>query len=232
MTPASPSGRILPRSLAIVAIATALDALLLALALGGPADLARHPRALALLAVWAIGNTVLIVNRPRLRDPARAEPESPLVVLALLTLPFAAAPLAAWGAREGIAMFPAMPALHWMGVGLVAAGLALRAAAMAQLGHRFSPRVAIQHEHVLETGGLYSRVRHPGYLGALNAALGAALAFESALGLVPVVLLLPALTARVRREDRVLENRFGDAFRAWRSRTGGLLPRLLPAREP
>ena len=50
-----------------------------------------------------------------------------------------------------------------------AAGLALRVSAMQQLGARFSPLVALQQQHTLETTGWYAHVRHPGYLGALMA---------------------------------------------------------------
>lgn len=226
MIPASPSGRPLPRSVAIVAVTTALDAALLALALGGPGAVVRHPRALVLLVVWGFGNAAIAWYGPRRRraDPAGADP--PVVVLALLVLPFLAAPLAAWGARAGIAALPSLPALHWTAIGLVVLGLATRTAAMARLGERFTPLVAFRDGHTLETGGPYARVRHPGYLGSLAAALGGALAFESALGLLPVALLVPAVVARVTREDRALESRFGDAFRAWRARTGALLPRL------
>lgn len=231
MIAAPPSARPLPRSLAIVVLATALDASLLALGLGGVPALVHHPRALALLAVWAVGNAVITLTRPRLARAEKTERDPLPVMLALFVLPFAAAPLSAWGARAGIALLPLPPVVHEVAIGLVAAGLALRAAAMAQLGVRFSPQVALQSGHELETGGVYSRVRHPGYLGALVSSLGAALTFESAFGLIPIALLIPALAARVAREDRLLETRFGNSFRSWRLRTGGLLPRLRRRRE-
>lgn len=176
--------------------------------------------------MWGAGNAAIAIVRPRLARPEAVEREALPVTAALFVLPFAAAPLAAWGARAGLLLFPDAPALHWAALVVVASGLALRATAMARLGARFSPQVALQSGHELETGGPYSRVRHPGYLGALLASTGAALVFESALGLMPVLLLLPALVARVAREDRMLEARFGATFRAWRTRTGALFPRL------
>ena len=104
-------------------------------------------------------------------------------MLALLVLPLAAAPLGAFGARHALYTLPWANTVSWCGVALVAAGLWLRIAAMARLGRRFSPLVALQKDHVLETGGPYAFVRHPGYLGALLACLGAAIAFGSALAL-------------------------------------------------
>ena len=231
MIAAAPSARPLARSLTIAALATALDATLLALALGGFPGLLAHPRALALLAVWAAGNLVITLVRPRLAAAEQTDRDPLPVLFALFTLPFAAAPLSAWGSRAGVLPLAFPEAAHWLAIAFAAAGLALRAAAMARLGARFSPQVALQSGHQLETGGVYSRVRHPGYLGALIASLGAALAFGSALGLIPIALMIPALAARVAREDRMLEARFGDSFRTWRARTGGLLPRLGP-RQP
>ena len=215
------------RALALSLIATALDGALLALALGGVTPLLAHPRALALLAVWAASNAVLASRRPLAGHAAAAVDRDPaLVMLALFVLPLLAAPLAAWGERRGVWPVPWRAAFGWIGVALAAAGLALRIAAMTRLGARFSPRVALQHEHVLETRGLYAHVRHPGYLGAWLAALGGALAFHSALGLLPVLLMRVAIEARIRREERLLASRFGDAWRAYRARTGALWPRL------
>ena len=215
----------------IVVVATLFDASLLAIGLGGFPALLHHLRALALLGVWAIGNAVITAVRPPMEKAESAEREPLPVVLGLFALPFAAAPLAAWGERAGIATPGSPVAFHWAAIGLAAIGLALRAAAMARLGLRFSPQVAIQHGHELETGGVYSRMRHPGYLGALLASTGAALTFGSLLGLIPIALLIPALAWRVQREDRMLEARFGNSFRSWKARTGGLWPRLGPARE-
>lgn len=212
-------------SLAGSLLATGVDAILLALALGGVAPLLAHPRALALLAVWGAGNATLALLRPaRAHDPVASGPRERLVLVALFALPLAVAPLAAWGEREGLLPRPGGDAVGWTGIALAAAGLALRIAAMIQLGPRFSPVVTVQRAHALETRGLYERLRHPGYLGALLAALGGALAFRSALGFVALALMLPAFAARIRHEEALLDAHFGEAWRAYRARTGALLP--------
>lgn len=210
-------------------LATALDAVLLALALGGWRAVFAHPRAPALLLVWLVCALVLALWRPvRAQRPAEAERESPWLTLALFVLPLAIPPLAAWGERHGIAMLPGGAARAWAGVVLVAAGLAIRIAAMVRLGSRFSPLVVVQAEHALETRGLYARVRHPGYLGALLAATGALLAFGSAAALPALLAFAAALAVRVRLEERLLARRFGDAWRVYRERTSAFLP--LPRR--
>src|SRR5580765_4227107 len=161
--------------------ATGIDAALLTWALGGVNALEAHPRALALLGVWLAGALLLGFSRPvRAIDGTRQQGD-PLRILALFVLPLATPPLSAWGERLGLAMIPGGDARGWFGVALTAAGLALRIAAMRQLGSRFHPTIAIVPGHELETHGLYARTRHPGYTGALVAASGAVLTFGSAL---------------------------------------------------
>lgn len=205
----------------------ALDAALLALGLGDASLLVRDPRALALLVAWGATGVVLALLRPvRGQDVAASSPDPP-VMIALFVLPLAAAPLGAFGARRALLTLPWANTVSWCGVGLVAAGLSLRIAAMARLGRRFSPLVALQKGHTLETAGPYAFVRHPGYLGALLACLGASVAFGSALALPAPALMLVAQLARVRREEALLAVRFSDEWARYAARTGGLLPRLV-----
>ena len=213
---------------AFALLATAFDALLLVLALGGLAPLLAHARALALLGVYAVSGVALALLRPvRSQDVTASVPDPPLTLLLLGVVPLLVPPLSALAERLAWWPLPGGDALRWAGVALAAAGLALRIAAMARLRDRFSPRLAVQRGHALETGGPYARVRHPGYLGTLLAALGAALTFGSAVGLLAVVPLAALLAARVRREETLLEGRFGEEWRRYRARTGAFLPRLV-----
>jgi protein-S-isoprenylcysteine O-methyltransferase Ste14 len=210
----------------LVLVVTGLDALLLALALGGWRPLANHPRALALLACWALSGVVLAALRPpRSRVAVAEERESRLLLAALGLIPLLIPPLAAASERFGWGALPGGDALRWSGVGLAALGLAVRVTAMRQLGSRFSPLLTVQPDHVLETRGLYAWIRHPGYLGAWLASLGAALAFGSGPALAPVLLFGALMAARARREEALLEEHFGEAWRRHRGRTGGFLPR-------
>ena len=221
---ASPAGRLL-RSLLALAL-TGLDAVLLALALGGAKALASHPPALALLGCWAVSGVTLAALRPsRSREQLAEAREGRWLLASLGLIPFAIPPLAAWSERAGWGPLPGGPALRWSGVGLAAFGLALRVVAMRQLGARFSPLLSVQPGHLLETHGLYARIRHPGYLVAWVAALGATLAFGSGPVLAPVLLFGALLAARARREEALLEQHFGDDWRAHRARTWAFLPR-------
>lgn len=205
---------------------TALDAALLALALGGVAPLLGHARALALIAVWGVGSIVLALIRPvRTHEPLASAAESRGAFVALFLIPLLTPAVGALGERFAVFPWFARTPLEWAGVAMVAAGLAVRIAAMARLGSRFAPIVSIQRGHALETGGIYSRIRHPGYLGAAMACAGAMLAFGSALAFPLVIAFLALLRQRIRIEEAAMERHFGDEYRRYRERTGSLLPR-------
>ena len=215
--------------MALALLVTALDAVLIGAALGGVAPLRAHAPALALLATWAVGGIVLALRRPvHSQDVVERAPESPAVLVVLALLPLATAPLAALGERLGLWLLPGGDTLRWLGVALSGFGLAVRIAAMSQLGPRFSPLLAVQRDHDLETSGLYGRIRHPGYLGAWLVSLGGALAFGGGLGLPLVALMGLLLHNRAVREEALLAQRFGDVFQRYRARTGRFLPRLMP----
>lgn len=214
------------RSVLGALIVLALDAALLALGFGDASMLVRDPRAIALLVVWGTAGVTLALLRPaRGQDVTSARPDA-LVMLLLFVLPLVAAPLGAFGARRALYVPHHANTISWLGIALVVGGLWLRVAAMARLGRRFAPIVAVQSDHALETGGSYAFVRHPGYLGALAACLGGSLAFGSLLALPVPALMLVAQLVRVRREEALLAARFGAQWEAYAARTGALLPRL------
>lgn len=205
---------------------TALEAALLAAGLGGFERLVRDPRALTLLASFALTGLLLSVRRPtRSHDTTERRPD-PFAMTVLFVIPLVTPMVAAYGARAALFTLPHANTVSWCGVAMVAAGLAVRISAIFQLGARFSPLVSVQREHALETHGLYAFVRHPGYFGALLAALGNSVAFGSALALPLPVLMLAAQLARIRSEEALMAERFGDEWRAYARRTGALLPRL------
>jgi len=117
-------------------------------------------------------------------------------------------------------------AIRWLGVVAFALGGALRLWPVYVLGNRFSGLVAIQPGHTLVTGGVYSVIRHPSYLGLLVNSLGWALAFRSGVGLLLMALMIPPLVARIRAEEALLRSQFGGAYDAYRARTSRLIPGL------
>lgn len=116
--------------------------------------------------------------------------------------------------------------IRWLGVFLFAVGGALRLWPVFVLGDRFSGLVAIQPGHTLVTGGVYSVIRHPSYLGLLVNSLGWALAFRSGVGLLLTALLIPPIIARIRSEEALLRTQFGNDYDAYCAHTSRLIPGL------
>jgi protein-S-isoprenylcysteine O-methyltransferase Ste14 len=114
--------------------------------------------------------------------------------------------------------------VRYLGLVVFVAGSTLRLAAVFVLGRRCTGLVAIQENHQLMTTGLYSRIRHPSYLGLLVGMAGWALVFRSVAGLVLVGMIVPILVARMRSEEALLLSEFGEEYAAYRHRTWRLVP--------
>ncbi|MBW2056743.1 MAG: isoprenylcysteine carboxylmethyltransferase family protein [Deltaproteobacteria bacterium] len=90
----------------------------------------------------------------------------------------------------------------------------------------------IKKNQALATDGPYAYVRHPLYVGNITMGFGFALAsglwwsFPLLLGI-----LLAFYPPAIRREDRKLHRRFGEAWEEWCRETRALLPRLTPYRQ-
>ena len=117
-------------------------------------------------------------------------------------------------------------AIRWVGVVLFVAGGVLRLWPVFVLGHRFRGWSAIQPGHTLVTGGIYSVIRHPSYLGLLVNSLGWGLAFRSGFGVLLISITIVPILARIRAEEALLRSQFGAVYDAYRSRTSRLLPEI------
>ena len=94
--------------------------------------------------------------------------------------------------------------------------LALLVLARIQLGGSFSVRAKAQN---LVTHGLYSRIRNPIYVFGGLAIAAAFLYIDQPRYLWLFVVLIPLQIYRARQESKVLEARFGDEYRQYKSRT-------------
>lgn len=119
-------------------------------------------------------------------------------------------------ARPGVMRPGPWLPIHVAGLALVVVGLALLTLARWQLGDAFSiePRAT-----ALVTRGLYARIRNPVYVFGLVLFAGLLLYLDLPRLLPALVPLAIVQAIRARREARVLEARFGDAYRAYRART-------------
>jgi protein-S-isoprenylcysteine O-methyltransferase len=113
----------------------------------------------------------------------------------------------------------------FVGVLLIVAGLALRWTAIRTLGKYFERVINIQPGHEIVRRGLYRRVRHPSYTGALMAHFGFGLAFADWLTLTASFLpMLAAVLYRIRVEEDALRQKFGAEYEVYSAHTKRLLP--------
>ena len=98
--------------------------------------------------------------------------------------------------------------------------MAFASYAIAFLGRSFS---LMPEARELVTGGPYSRLRHPLYVGEELAVIGAAVQFISPLALVLLALQICCQLYRMHCEESVLEKTF-PAYGAYRARTARLIP--------
>jgi protein-S-isoprenylcysteine O-methyltransferase Ste14 len=102
------------------------------------------------------------------------------------------------------------------GVFLVVVGIVGIVAARYQLGKSFSVRA---EAHALVTTGLYSKIRNPIYVFGTVMIAGLVLILQRRNLWILIVIVIVGQTLRARREARVLEAAFGDAYRDYRRKT-------------
>jgi protein-S-isoprenylcysteine O-methyltransferase Ste14 len=102
------------------------------------------------------------------------------------------------------------------GVAIGLPSLALLVLARLELGGSFSVRPKAQ---ALVTRGLYSRIRNPIYFFGSFAIAGFFLYMNLPLAFCVFAVLIPLQIYRARQEEKVLEAKFGDEYRQYKSRT-------------
>jgi protein-S-isoprenylcysteine O-methyltransferase Ste14 len=103
-----------------------------------------------------------------------------------------------------------------VGMSLAAVSFVLWATGRIQLGKSFSLKpMAI----AIVSRGIYSKIRNPIYVFSALWIVGFVLALGRPAWLAILVPVIPMQVTRARREARILEATFGDAYREYRKRT-------------
>jgi protein-S-isoprenylcysteine O-methyltransferase Ste14 len=185
--------------------------------------------ALALLAM------VRSVRRPAGREESGARLALRLPILLAATLAFFA--VGAWSWRS----LPWQPEAAWrlvlviLGSLLLFSGCLLYLWGLRTLGRMFAPSsgfgVRLHLGHQLVVAGPYAIVRHPMYLAVVMAGWGSLLLYRTWATLGFAVMML-GLVVRARREERVLQDEFGNRWREYAARVPAWLPHRRRDRPP
>ena len=157
------------------------------------------------------------------RQPARARLAHNLLVIAGAALLFS--PLGE-STPWNLTLFPTATWIEWMGVGLTFLGLSFTWWARVHLGRNWSGTVTLKEGHALIRTGPYRLTRHPIYTGLILAVVGTALATDSVGALIAAGSIVFGFVLKLRGEERLLTEHFGDAYRAYQAEVPQLIPGL------
>lgn len=115
-------------------------------------------------------------------------------------------------------------AVNALGLILFCAGVVLRVVARVTLGRHYSYGLRILPNHKLITHGVYRHVRHPISLALLIYSPAIPLIFGSFYGFLVMLGLVPLILYRIRIEERMLIEKFGDVYRGYMKKTKRLIP--------
>jgi protein-S-isoprenylcysteine O-methyltransferase Ste14 len=211
--------------LALIAVFGVIGLGLTILGMGGLAPIFTHPPLMALAVELCILLVASTFTSGNLSSGEREDRGNRWVLAVFVVLQLMVAYLPPFTDRINFWTFDG-DTIRWIGVVLFAVGGVLRIWPVFTLGRRFSGLVAIQHDHTLVTGGIYSIIRNPSYLGFITGTLGWALAFRSGVGVILTVLHIPPIIARIRAEEAMLLTQFGAEFDTYCAHTYRLIPGL------
>ena len=107
-------------------------------------------------------------------------------------------------------------AARWTGLAIALPAAVLLFVARWLLGRSFS---VTPQARQLVTHGLYSKIRNPIYVFSGLMVAGILIALERPYALVFLLVLIPVQVLRAQKEAKVLEAKFGEAYREYRTKT-------------
>ncbi len=156
------------------------------------------------------------------RDGGAEEVLLPLVLLGCLVLPL----LSLFTPLLDFADYETAPSTLWLGTAVLVAALWLFWRSHADLGRNWSITLEIREDHRLIDRGVYRRIRHPMYAAVFLFGIAQALLLANLVaGASALATFTPLYFARVKREEAMMRDRFGNAYIEYEKRTSRLLPR-------
>ena len=143
-----------------------------------------------------------------------------LLAIGALLLAFERQPLL-WLSER---FLPLSTAFYWIGLVMLATGLALAVWARRHLGRNWSGIVTVKQDHELIRSGPYGLARHPIYTGLLLAILGTAVAIGEWRGLIAFALITAAFVLKFKTEERFMSETFGEQYARYRAEVRSLVP--------
>ncbi len=111
-----------------------------------------------------------------------------------------------------------------VGLILIIAGFSIMLVGMGTLRMFYASTLVIRENHELRTHGIYRFIRHPVYFGFIVVVIGISMAASSLYGFLVMLLEIPICLSRIRIEQKMLVEEFGDEYRNYMKTTKKLFP--------
>lgn len=121
-------------------------------------------------------------------------------------------------------LLPFDSASAWVGLAFVVIGLGFAICARLYLGRLWSGTVTLKESHTLIRSGPYRVTRHPIYTGLIAALFGTAMANGTLAAALGFGLLFLAFGLKLRLEEKVLREHFGERYDEYCKEVPTLVP--------
>ncbi|MEM7084198.1 MAG: protein-S-isoprenylcysteine O-methyltransferase [Pseudomonadota bacterium] len=185
--------------------------------------------------VWLLGMIVMgVIRAPHEKENKQNVIQSSefnrIEKLLLIAVWLGSAPIPATHLLFGVFPFANTSIPVWVssiGVLCLVVGLWLFWRSHRDLGRNWSVTLEIREDHNLVDEGVYKRIRHPMYSAiALIFIAQATLINNWFAGYAGLVTFFVMYMIRVPREEEMMRQKFGDAYRTYEQTTGRLIPKL------
>lgn len=110
---------------------------------------------------------------------------------------------------------------------VLVSGSVVRLLAIRELNGFFNHSLVLYDSHQVISTGIYSKIRHPAYLGTLLIFIGFSLSYKSFASFLLLGFVLFYILRRIRAEEAMLESRLLEPYRAYKRRSFRLIPFII-----
>lgn len=115
--------------------------------------------------------------------------------------------------------------ISYVGLALIFVGVVLRLIVIKSLGSFFTANVTIREDHKLKTDGFYRFLRHPSYSASILSFIGFGVSLNNWFSLLIILgVMLFVFISRIKIEEKVLMQYFGDSYIEYKKSTNALIP--------
>ena len=118
--------------------------------------------------------------------------------------------------------------LGWAGIVIFALAIWLLWRSHHDLGRHWTVTVALRDDHELITSGVYRYIRHPMYSAHLIWAIAQIMILHNWIaGYSFLIVQIPFYLIRIKNEEAMMIEQFGDAYKTYMEETYRLIPKLI-----